>query len=144
MTVQRAFLKLPEKDFFVRTGADCRFSLRGTGLEWRFSADADTTEGECREGLSGGLARIALEETAQTPSAVPFQWRIRLRGRSRDFSIRLDQGVADALVRSLRQIVRLELAQSLEEGLLPDEDKPLQAFALEGVDETLREGGEVR
>ncbi len=101
-------------------------------------------EGECGEGLSGGLARIALEETAQTPSAVQFQWRIRFRGRSRGFSIRLDQGVADALVRSLRQIVRLELAQGLDEGLLPDEDKPLQAFALEGVDETLREGVEVR
>ena len=68
-------------------------------------------EGECGEGLSGGLARIALEETAQTPSAVPFQWRIRLRGRSRDFSIRLDQGVADALVRSLRQIMFLELVE---------------------------------
>lgn len=82
-------------------------------------------EGECGEGLSGGLARIALEETAQTPSAVPFQWRIRLRGLNLEFSIRLDQGVVDALVRSLRQIVRLELAQGLEEGLLPDEEKPL-------------------
>ena len=38
----------------------------------------------------------------------------------------------------------LELAQGLEEGLLPDEDKPLQAFGLEGMDEALREGVEVR
>ena len=58
--------------------------------------------------------------------------------QDQEFSIRLDQGVADALVRSLRQIVRLELAQGLEEGLLPDEEKPLQAFALEGVDEALQ------
>ena len=38
----------------------------------------------------------------------------------------------------------LELAQGLEEGLLPDEDKPLKALALEGVDETHRESIEVR
>ncbi len=101
-------------------------------------------EGECGEGLSGGLARIALEQAAQMPSAIPFQWRIRSRGLNLEFSIRLDQGVSDSLVRSLRQIMFLELAQGLDEGLLPDEDKPLQAFALEGVDETLREGVEVR
>ena len=41
-------------------------------------------------------------------------------------------------------MVRLELVQRLEDGVLPYEDKLLQAFLLDGVHETLGEGVEVR
>ena len=40
--------------------------------------------------------------------------------------------------------MRLELAQRLEEGVLPHEDEALQAILLDGVHETLGEGVEVR
>ena len=47
-------------------------------------------------------------------------------------------------MRTLCHIVRLELVQRLEEGVLPYEDEALQAFLLDGVHETFREGVEVR
>jgi len=82
MTVRRAFPVWSERDFFRPNGgqtANGHGAGRGTNggfLPMRtrqvggMAFVIPLAEGECGEGLSGGLARIALEETAQTPMAV--------------------------------------------------------------------------
>ena len=75
--------------------------------------------------------------------AVQFQ-RPVLLWRNACVAFRFNQTVANALMRTLCRMVHLELVQRLEEGVLPYEDKSLQAFLLDGVHETFREGVEVR
>ena len=77
-------------------------------------------------------------------STFPFQWPVLLWWDACVLGFRLNQTVANALMRTLCRMVRLELVQRLEEGVLPYEDKSLQAFLLDGVHETFREGVEVR
>ena len=72
MTVIRAFLEWLESDFFVQTEKDCRVSQHGRGRNGCFQPMRTRqvggmafviplAEGECGEGLSGGLALIALD-----------------------------------------------------------------------------------